>query len=62
MLFMDNIFPTDKEIYDEAKAQFLEKAGTYDKWDDEENLEYYINVLFNNWNKEDIDLDYVFKV
>lgn len=62
MLFMDNIFPTDKEIYEEAKEKFFKVADSYDKWDDDENLDYYINVLFSNWNKEDIDLDYVFKV
>jgi len=62
-LFIGNIFQTDNEKFDEAKKEFLKNIQTYIKGPEtEEILLAFVDLFFDERNKEDIDFDYVFKI
>ena len=62
-LFIDNIFKTDNEKFDEAKKEFAKNIKTYLKGPEtQEDLLVFVDLFFDERVKEDIDFDYIFKV
>lgn len=62
-LFIGNIFKTDNERFDTAKKDYIKNIKTYLKGPEtEEDLMEFVDLFFDEWNKEDIDFDYLAKV
>jgi hypothetical protein len=62
-LFIDNIFKTDNEKFDIAKKKYITSIQKYLKGPEtEEDLLAFVDLFFNERNKEDIDFDYLSKV
>jgi len=62
-LFIDNIFESQTETFSQEKGDFLEVIKSeYLTWEPEDWLMYVLNYFFNEWKKEDVDIDYILKV
>ena len=59
---MDNIFETQKEVFEKEKEDFFKKIRAYRDTNPEENIPEIIDGFFDEWNKDDIDTDYIMKV
>jgi hypothetical protein len=62
ILFIDNVFKTDEDIYVDKKEEFISSIKEYSSHEAPEELDYIISSFFDKRSKEDIDLDYVIKV
>jgi transcription termination factor NusB len=62
ILFVENIFMSQWELFDKAKKELEQKIRSKMQIDEDEDLEYFINIFFNKRDVENIDMDYVFKV
>jgi hypothetical protein len=62
-LFIDNIFKTDNEKFDEAKKLFSKDIEHYQKLSvDQESLTAFVEKFFDEWTKEEVDFDYVYQL
>ncbi|NCO98027.1 hypothetical protein GW864_02510, partial [bacterium] len=62
-LFIGNIFKTDNERFDTAKKDYLKDIKAYLKGPEtEEDLLAFVDLFFNERDKEDIDFDYMAKI
>lgn len=61
-LFIDNIFKTQTEKFSQEKETFLGMVKEYLDEDSETDLMYVLNCFFDEWKKEDVDIDYILKV
>lgn len=60
VLFSNNIYESDQEEYAEEKKIFLEQIDKYLQQDTQESFGYIITHFFDQWQKDTIDMDYVF--
>ena len=62
-LFIGNIFKTDNEKFDTAKKDYLKDFKIYLKGPEtEEDLLAFVDLFFNERDKDDIDFDYLTKI
>lgn len=62
-LFIDNIFETQTEKFSQERENFLNiLKEEYMSWEYEDWLMYVLNYFFNEWESEDVDIDYILKV
>ncbi len=61
-LFIDYIFKTDKGMYEDEKAKFIDKMNVYLKLYTPEDFKDFVDCFFDQWALEDIDFDYIAKV
>lgn len=61
-LFIDNVFKTQEEKFEEAKGEFVSQLHNYLNHDTKEELAYFLDTFFDQWAQEDIDKEYIFAV
>lgn len=61
-LFIDNIFKTQEESFKREKEELINAFHEYNSHDFLEDITYYVEVFFDKWPLEEIDMDYVMKV
>lgn len=62
VLWVENIFSSQWEEFEQAKATFLQNIQAELEISDDENLDYFVNIFFDKRPIDEIDMDYVFKV
>ncbi len=62
VLWVENIFSTQWEEFEQAKQDFLQKIQAEIEISDDENLDYFVNIFFDKRPIDQIDMDYVFRV
>lgn len=61
-LFIDNIFQSQSEKFEAGKEMFMKKIKSYVDESFVDNVEPFVDEFFDEWQKEDIDFDYLVKV
>lgn len=62
-LFIDNIFETQTEKFSQERENFLNiLKEEYMWWEYEDWLMYVLNYFFNEWESDDVDIDYMLRV
>gem|GEM_PF-1682322 len=59
---VDNIFSSQVEEFEKAKAEFMDKIKGELEISNDENLEYFVSIFFDKRSVDEIDMDYVFAV
>ncbi|MCK9467310.1 MAG: hypothetical protein M0P94_03195 [Candidatus Absconditabacterales bacterium] len=62
ILFIENIFKSQGEIFEEAKKDLDKKIKLKTQSNEDEDLEYFIKMFFDRRDVKNIDMDYVFKI
>lgn len=62
ILSVQNIFESQWEEFEQAKQELEMKIKEYVDSNTDENLDYFVSIFFDGWKREDIDMDYVFKL
>jgi len=62
VLSVDNIFSSQVEEFEKAKAEFMDKIKGELEISNDENLEYFVSIFFDKRSVDEIDMDYVFAV
>ncbi|MFA7717913.1 MAG: transcription antitermination factor NusB [Candidatus Absconditabacterales bacterium] len=62
ILFVDYVFKTDNEKFDEAKKEFIKKIQEHLYIPTQEEIKDFADMFFDNRPDSDIDFDYLFKV
>ena len=61
-LFIDNIFQTQGEKFDKAKAEFEAKIKGFKDEDFKDHMLEFVHIFFDEWTEDDVDFDYLSKV
>ncbi|HCB51887.1 TPA: hypothetical protein DEP21_04985 [Patescibacteria group bacterium] len=61
-MFIDNIFQSQSEKFEAGKEMFMKKIKSYVDESFVDNVEPFVDEFFDEWQKEDIDFDYLVKV
>lgn len=62
VLWLDNIFLSQWDDFEQSKKDFLQQINNELAISNDENLDYFINIFFDQRPVSEIDMDYVFKV
>lgn len=62
-LFIDSTFESQAEKFSQERELFLNMIkDEYLSLESEDDLMYVLNCFFDEWKKEDVDIDYILKV
>ena len=62
VLSVQNIFASQWDIFEQSKKDLLQKIEDELSISNNENLDYFINIFFDKWRIDEIDMDYVVRV
>ena len=61
-LFIDNIFQSQTEKFEKAKAEFKSKIEVLKDENFQEHMMDFVGNFFDEWTEDDVDFDYLCKV
>ena len=60
VLFVDYVFKTDNEKFDQAKAQLLSDINQHKELQTQEDIKDFVDEFFSEWTSAEVDYDYLF--